>query len=175
MLQHLGGGHGWFIGRRVFEFWGWRDEFFTNTRNQGARTVINFNVKNRYLLIVISLSLFGCKKPGNLERILTTQGRYWTVSIIEKNEKYTYENGQINFLSNGDYRYYLSDNPSIKGKDGQMISSSWKYNEKDNLLEIGMDWKFKVLRYTSDSIFLQKSEPKSAKFLFVKKVDKGHN
>jgi hypothetical protein len=125
-----------------------------------------------YLSIIITL-LIGCKSSNKFERTLTTDKVYWTVSIMGSNGKYDYANGQIVFTRTGLYRYYLSDNPNVKGKDGQVASSKWKYNERDSLLEIGIDWKFKVLQYTSDTILLQKMSTKQILFQFVKKTDNG--
>jgi len=117
--------------------------------------------------VLILTLLIGCQNKSDLEGILTAKGVYWTVNI-QKNGVFDYGNGKIEFNKDRHYRYYLNSDSTMKEMGAEIPGGSWTYKEGIKTLEIGLDWKFKVLKYSLDTVTMETTISK-IKFQLLKK------
>jgi hypothetical protein len=119
--------------------------------------------KIKILLLLITLTFFSCKK-SEFEILLINSSKKWI--YVENPKEHSVQTFYIKFEKNGNSdNYFLSNNQKNIFIDGTHEQGSWKYSEKDNILEIHNYYKFKILKFSKDTIYLYELNNKHKAFL----------
>ncbi len=118
--------------------------------------------------IIFLFLLVSCSNGSNLEHVLTndSQESFWIEKRKKTIDSLVYTNHQWEFYPDGSAECLLSFNPRVKGHPiifniHKQPSYAWKYEAKDNILDIGLGVKYKIVRYNSDTVFMATSSGSS--------------
>ena len=117
----------------------------------------------RILLLLITSSFFSCKKSV-FEILLTDSSKKWV--YVENLKDYSAQISYIKFEKNGNAdNYNLSNNSKPINLDGKPEQGSWEYLENENKFKVHNYYKFKVLKFSKDTIYLLDLKYKKQGFL----------
>jgi hypothetical protein len=117
----------------------------------------------RILLLLITSTFFSCKK-SKFEILLTDSSKKWV--YVENLKDYPAQISYIKFEKNGNAdNYNLKNNSKPINLDGKPEQGSWEYFENEKKLNIHNYYKFKVLKFNKDTIYLLDLKYKKQGFL----------